>query len=170
MTKMQTSQQGISFIKTHEGVRDQVYADPIGLLTGGVGHLLTFAERDDYKIGDPLTDTQIDEWLSSDLAQTELCIHSQVLPNLTQFQFDALVSFVFNLGCRALQKSQLLRFINAEQFDSASAEFAKWVYAGGKRLLGLVARRSDEASLFSTGDYFLAGTGPKEAHENAKAI
>lgn len=147
--EMKTSQEGLETIKKHEGVKMVVYADPIGLPTGGVGHLLSEDERKRMPIGTPLTEEQVDTWLREDVKEAEEAVNRFVRVELTQGQFDALVSFTFNVGAGALQRSQLLRLINAGKAAEAAREFSRWIYAGGKIFNGLRNRRKDEAALFT---------------------
>ena len=70
---------------------------------------------------------------------------------LSDGQFDALVSFTFNLGSGALQRSTLRRKVNRQEYEDAALEFGKWVWAGGRRLKGLINRRKAEAALFLSG-------------------
>lgn len=148
---MRMSSDGIELLKEHEGVRKEVYLDPIGLPTGGVGHLLKGDEIQRFPVGTQLSDEQIDEWLRQDIREAEEAVERLVQVKLNQNQFDALVSFVFNVGSGNFQKSQLLRLINADRVNLAAQEFNRWVYAGGRRFRGLERRRADEAELFKGG-------------------
>ena len=146
---MRMSSDGIELLKEHEGVRKEVYLDPIGLPTGGVGHLLKGDEIQRFPVGTQLSDEQIDEWLRQDIREAEEAVEQLVKVELNQSQFDALVSFVFNVGSGNFQKSQLLRLINSDRFDLAAQQFGRWVFAGGRRFRGLERRRADEAELFA---------------------
>lgn len=145
---MKMSNEGLELLKEHEGVRKEIYLDPIGLPTGGVGHLLKGEEVQKFPVGTPLSDEQVDEWLRQDIREAEEAVSELVTVELTQGQFDALVSFVFNVGSGNLKKSQLLRLINAGEYDLASNQFSRWVFAGGQRFRGLERRREDERNLF----------------------
>ena len=145
---MKMSNEGLELLKEHEGVRKEIYLDPIGLPTGGVGHLLKGEEVQKFPVGTPLSDEQVDEWLRQDIREAEEAVSELVTVELTQGQFDALVSFVFNVGSGNLKKSQLLRLINAGEYDRASNQFSRWVFAGGQRFRGLERRREDERNLF----------------------
>jgi len=147
--EMKLSTEGIELIKKHEGVRQTVYADPIGLPTGGVGHLLSTEERVKFPIGTSLTDEQVNAWLREDVSEAEVAVRSAVKVELTQSQFDALVSFTFNVGGGALRTSQLLRLTNERLWDKAAKEFSRWIWAGGRIFNGLRNRRKDEAKLFA---------------------
>jgi len=134
---------GQQLIKKYEGLYLTAYKDPVGILTIGYGHT-----GSDVKPGQRITQAQADQLLQGDVAIAEKAVRSQVKVPLTQGQFDALVSFTFNLGAGALKSSTLLKKLNAGDYAGAQAEFGKWVHAGGKVLPGLVARRQEEATMF----------------------
>ncbi|WP_367396290.1 lysozyme [Pantoea sp. Ep11b] len=141
---MKVSNNGINLIKRFEGLELKAYRDSVGILTIGYGH--THA----VKAGDVITGEQADAFLREDLQVAELTINSSVKVKLTQGQFDALASFVFNLGSGNFVKSTLIRKLNAGDYASAADEFGKWVNAGGKKLPGLVKRRAAERGVFLT--------------------
>ncbi|MEN4524901.1 lysozyme [Pantoea agglomerans] len=141
---MKVSNNGINLIKRFEGLELKSYKDSVGILTIGYGH--THA----VKAGDVITGEQADAFLREDLQVAELTINTNVKVKLTQGQFDALVSFVFNLGSGNFVKSTLLKKLNAADYDLAADEFGKWVNAGGKKLPGLVKRRAAEREVFLT--------------------
>lgn len=155
---MKTSRNGIEQIKRLEGVRAKVYRDSAGLLTVGVGHLLTPAERESgnvlvevpYESG--LSDEVIDLLLRQDLQSVEAAVQAAVKVSLSQSQYDALVSFVFNIGTGAFRGSTLLRELNKGRYDEVPRQLARWVYAGGKRVRGLENRRKAEIALWETSD------------------
>lgn len=97
-----------------------------------------------------ITEQQAEVLLSKDLTLFEKGVTSLVKVPLTQGQFDALVSFAFNLGLGRLAKSTLLRKVNAGDHAGAAQEFGKWVFAAGNRLRGLVLRREAEALLYAS--------------------
>ena len=99
-------------------------------------------------MGMRITAAQSEALLKQDLAKFETGVEKLVTHPITQDQFDALVSFSFNLGLGALKGSTLLKKLNAGDFQGASNEFSKWVNAGGQRLQGLVRRRAAEQMLF----------------------
>lgn len=142
---MRTNLIGVALIKTHEGLRLRVYRDAVGKATIGYGHLLRPGET-----LTTITHAQAEELLSKDIASAESYVASMVHHPLNDNQFSALVSFVFNLGPGALARSQLLKSLNAGQINRASNQFMRWVYAGGKKLPGLVTRRRAEQTLFLT--------------------
>ena len=98
-----------------------------------------------------ITQEKADQLLKNSVKNFETGILKLVKVPLIQNQFDALVSFTFNLGMSALQKSTLLKYINSKQFNLASQEFIKWNKAGGHVMNGLTCRRMSEKDLFSTG-------------------
>lgn len=144
----QLSDAGIAFIKSHEGAIYRIYLDPIGLPTGGIGHLLTAQEKKEFPVGTVLSKTQVDEWFRFDIKRFERSVNDLVKVPLTQNQFDALVSFAFNVGTGNFGKSSLLRYLNKGEYSAAANEFRKWNKAGGKVLPGLTRRRKEEMELF----------------------
>lgn len=99
-------------------------------------------------MGQTITQQQADDYLRRDVRQFERAVARQVRVPLTQGQFDALVSFAFNLGEGALAQSTLLRLLNAGDYAGAAAQFDRWNKAGGRVLPGLVRRRAAERALF----------------------
>ena len=94
------------------------------------------------------TDDQIDAALRADLATAEDCIGAHVDADLTQQQFDALASFIFNIGCHAFKGSTMCSLINSGNMDAAAQQFGRWDKAGGKVIDGLAKRREAERELF----------------------
>lgn len=140
---MQTSKKGIELIKKHEGCRLKAYLCPAGVWTIGYGH------TKDVKPNDAITEEQTEELLKQDLGMFEEVITKHLDVALSQNQFDALVSFAFNVGCGALLGSTLWEKLQKDPSDeSIAGEFAKWRNANGKVLSGLVKRRADEAKLY----------------------
>jgi len=138
------NQAGLDLIKEFEGVRLRAYLDSVGVPTIGYGHTRG------VKMGDTCTPEQADEWLREDIADAEDCVNFEVSVPLTQHEFDALCSFVFNLGCGNFRKSTLLRKLLDGDHDGACLEFRRWDRAGGQVLEGLTRRRYAEARLFET--------------------
>lgn len=135
-------------IVTHEGMVRQVYLDPIGIPTVCAGHIKTVTKAD---LGKRFTEAQCAQLLAADAAESVACVRRAVKVPITQEHFDSLVSFTFNLGCGALNRSALLRKLNAGDYRGSCDEFPKWVYAGGRVLPGLVKRRAQERELCLTG-------------------
>ena len=139
----------IRMIKHHEGVRQQPYQDPIGLWTVGVGHLIGDGKKLPEEWNKTFTMEEVDNILKDDLARFERGVNTLIpITRLTQNQFDALVSFSFNVGLGNLQASTLRQKLNRGDYEGAGNEFPKWRKAGGKVLPGLVRRRADEKNLF----------------------
>ncbi|MBR3654855.1 MAG: lysozyme [Elusimicrobia bacterium] len=140
---MDISQNGIDLIKRFEGCRLTAYKCPANVWTIGYGHT-----GSDVKQGLTITQEQAEKLLKSDLVVHCNNVSKLVKVPLNQNQFDALVSFEYNLGYGNLSRSTLLALINQKKFKEASEEFKKWKYAGGKVLAGLVKRREAEKELF----------------------
>lgn len=144
---MNISKSGIELIKRFEGMRLKAYQDSVGVWTIGYGWTQPV---DGKKVGpgmqiDPATAARL---LKCGVVQYEQGVNQLVKVHITQGQFDALVSFAYNLGLRSLSTSTLLKKLNGGDKAGAADEFAKWVNAGGKRLDGLVARRAAEREMF----------------------
>lgn len=139
---MTLNQAGVDLIKQFEGCQVEVYKDVVGLLTVGWGH------RTNLPLGVTITQELADTLLQQDLAAVQRQLHSCLTTSLTDNQFSALVSFVYNLGINRLEGSTLLTKINSGELTSAADEFLKWDHAGGIVVLGLLRRRSAERTLF----------------------
>lgn len=139
---MNISDAGLALIKEHEGLRLHAYQDSVGAWTIGVGHTLGVYE------GQQITTMEADRLLRADLETAERCVNGMVHVEVSQNQFDALVSFAFNVGCGALRASTLLRLLNDGDDMAAAQQFEHWCHAGGKVLAGLVTRREAEKELF----------------------
>ena len=139
---MKTGRNGINLIKSFEGLRLHAYKCPAGVWTIGYGH------TKGVKKGDMITELKAETLLIIDLQSSENTINTLVKVPLTQNQFDALVSFVFNVGSGNFQKSTLLKKLNNKDYIGTSNEFKKWVYANKKVMQGLVKRRNAERELF----------------------
>lgn len=144
---MKISKNGLNLIKEFEGVRLTAYKCPAGILTIGIGHT-SAAGAPEVKPGMTITANEAYEILDRDLDQYEKAVDRLVKVPLSQEQFDALVSFVYNVGVGAFQKSTLLKKLNAGQYGAVPGELMKWTKAGGKELPGLVRRRRAEAALW----------------------
>jgi lysozyme len=150
---MKVSDKALEVIRHHEGVRTKPYQCPALLWTIGVGHVIDpnhgripLAERKALPIPEgwnrTITMGEVDDILKRDLANFERGVERYCPVSLTQGQFDALVSFSFNVGLGTLQK--VLR----GDMDGAAEEFLKYTIGGGKVLKGLVNRRNDERAIF----------------------
>lgn len=146
---MKISEKGIEFLIKEEGEVLRAYKCPAGVLTIGVGHT-----GKDVKEGMTITKQQSRELLKADLRRFETCVDTNVSRILKQHEFDALVSFAFNVGCEAFRLSTLRKKINSyAPATEIAAEFRKWRKGGGKVLPVLVARREREIKLFQEGKY-----------------
>ena len=141
-SKKKTSQRGIELIKSHEGLRLKAYHCPANVLTIGYGHT-----KDVYP-NMMITSQKAEKLLKEDLQRFEDAINESVTVLLSQNQFDALVSFSFNVGVGAFLNSTLRRLLNSKHYSQAANEFDRWVNGGGVKLLGLVRRRKEEKELF----------------------
>lgn len=140
---MITSDQGVDLIKRFEGCRLQAYRCPAGVWTIGFGHTGT-----DVTEGQRITAEEADRLLREDLAHIERRVRQLVTAPLTQNQFDAIVSFAYNVGLGALERSTLLKRLNTQDHRAAAAQFGLWTKASGRELPGLVRRRRAERDLF----------------------
>ena len=156
---MNVSPQALKVIKHHEGTRFTPYRCPAKLWTIGVGHVLypeqgklKIEDRDDYPLrpedNRKFSVDEVDSILAADLQRFERGVEKFVTVPLTQGQFDALVSFSFNVGLGTLQRSTLRAKLN--RGENAADEFLKYCMAGGKILKGLQNRRIDERAMFLT--------------------
>jgi lysozyme len=141
------SEKGINLIKRFEGFEPEIYLDAAGLPTIGYGHLLRPGEDEIFKNG--ISPEAGEALLIKDVLLAEQAVCRLIKVPLTDSQFDALVSFTFNLGSGALQRSTLRRKVNHEEHDEVPEQFMRWVWAGGRRLRGLIRRRKEESILYS---------------------
>lgn len=157
---MNISESGKKLLAQWEGFKRTVYKDVAGLPTIGVGHLLTRNELSSGKIiianetvryNDGLTEQQVYDLLDQDLDPAEGVVNESVRVSLSQNQFDALVSFAFNVGTSAFRNSTLLKRLNAGEYAEVPAQLRRWVHAGGKTVKGLVIRRNHEIELWNRG-------------------
>lgn len=144
---MKISDKGLALIKYFEGLRLKAYVCAGGLWTVGYGS--TFIEGRRVKLDDVITESEAEKALQEHLEyEIYPVLVALVHVPLTQNQFDALCSFIYNLGKGAFESSTLLRKLNRHDYTGAAREFKRWVYAGGKKLEGLIRRRSAEEHLF----------------------
>lgn len=141
------TEEGIALIKRFESFASNVYICPAGYPTIGYGHVVKADEQERFAGG--ITEDQATELLGFDVAIAERAVLRFITVPLTDGQFDALVSFTFNLGSGALQRSTLRRKVNREEHDDVPAEFMKWVWADGRKLKGLVKRRKAESIIYA---------------------
>ena len=146
---MKVSERAIKLIKHHEGVRNRPYRCPANLYTVGVGHLIGDGKHLPDSWNRTFSQEEIDGILKSDLRRFELGVH-KMLPNvpLRQHEFDAIISFCFNLGLGCFQRSTLRQALLRGDKKAAMESLVKYCRAGGKILRGLQIRRLDEKALF----------------------
>jgi lysozyme len=150
------SEEGVRFIAGFEGFSPRLYNDPGGHCTIGYGHLVHHGRCNGNEPADfkrEITHEQGLELLRRDTNVAERAVNQQVQVVLSQHQFDAVVSFVFNVGAGAFGGSTLLRRLNQGEYKAVPAELMRWVNSGGRPLPGLVRRRRAEGVLFSEGAY-----------------
>ena len=144
---MKTSANGLAFIRDHEGCELHAYPDPG---SGGEPWTIGVGHTGGVKPGDTCTMEQAMQWLKEDVQEAEDAVNRLVKVELSQDQFDALVSLVFNIGGGNFAKSTLLKKINARNFEGAADEFPRWNRAAGRVMAGLTKRRHAEQSLFQS--------------------
>ena len=151
---MKLNKEGLDFIKSYEGLRLKAYKvlESEKYYTIGYGHY-----GSDVRFGQTITKAKADELFKKDVARFEKAVDRLVKVDINQNQFNALVSFAYNVGEGALQTSTLLKKLNKGDFKGASAEFPRWNKSGGKVLAGLTKRRAKERALFDK------DTGTKKA-------
>lgn len=152
---LRLSEKGAMFIARFEGVRLKLYDDPAGHCTIGVGHLVhrgrcNGREPAAFKRG--LTRAQAYALLQEDARKAESAVRKLRVP-LNQQQFDALVSFTFNLGAGWTRQSKLREALLARRYKDVPREMSRWVHAGKRQLPGLIKRRRAEGRLFRHGKY-----------------
>lgn len=141
----QVSEKGLALIRKYEGFAPKPYVCPAGYLTVGYGHVVLPGED----FSDGINEDQATDLLVADIAAAARAVVRLIRVSLSDGQFDALVSFTYNLGSGALQRSTLRRKLNRGDYGAIPAELMKWVWAGGYKLKGLVARRRSEGILFA---------------------
>lgn len=142
---MKISSRGIELIKSFEGLVTTAYRCQAGVLTIGYGHTYNVYQ------GQTISREEAEQLLARDLVWAEECVSSKVKKPLNQNQFDALVSFVFNVGPTNFHNSTLLRVINADpgNYDAVVRQLKRWNHAGGVISKGLTRRRDAEAKLYT---------------------
>lgn len=148
MTLMNVSQKGIDLIKRFEGCKLYAYRDAVGVLTIGYG------TTKGVKAGMSITQEQAESFLKRDIVPLEKVLNSMNI-NFTQGQYDALISFQYNLGAANFKSSTMYKKIIARASDiEITDQMVKWYNAGGKPLLGLKKRRIAEANMFLGKDVY----------------
>lgn len=144
---MKCSQESLALIKKFEGCRLKAYRCSANVLTIGYGH------TGGVKEGDVISQPEADKLLEEDIAKFEDYVSDNVIVELNQNQFDALVAWTFNLGVGNLRQSTMLKKLNESDFASVPFEMRRWNKAGGKTLDGLIRRRQAESLLFMNNEW-----------------
>jgi len=145
---MKCSQEGLELIKKFEGCRLEAYRCSANVLTIGYGHTGGVLETD------VITQDVADKLLEQDIEKFEKYVNVNVVVELNQSQFDALVAWTFNLGVGNLRQSTMLKKLNEGDYQSVPSEMKRWNKAGGKTLDGLIRRRKAEGLLFESKEWY----------------
>ena len=140
---MKLEKEAIELIKSHEGFSAEPYLCPGNVWTIGYGHtdgVNAYTQ--------PVTEAYGEELLREDIGKAEATVHEHVRVPLTDEQYGALVSFVFNVGAGNFRRSTLLKKLNAADYNGAADELLRWIYGGGRKLRGLEKRRKAEREMF----------------------
>lgn len=141
------SELGFAIIREFEGFSSVAYHDTGGVWTIGFG-TIKYPNGKRVVKGDVCTQSEAEQWLKNDSKWVDACLDKNIKVNLNQNQFDALASFVYNVGETAFLKSTMLSLINQNSMISTASQFDRWVFDNGKRIQGLVNRRAKERKLF----------------------
>jgi lysozyme len=139
---MKLSTAGLDLIKRFEGCVLTAYLDVVGVATIGYGH------TGGVKLGDTITQEHADKMLENDVLVRVNAVNALLSKIVTQGQFDALVSFAYNVGVGNLQRSTLLKMINRGEAEDAGSQLLLWDKAGGRVYPGLTRRRKAELALY----------------------
>jgi lysozyme len=146
---MHLSQNGLDLIKKFEGFRSHPYLCSAGIPTIGYGS--TYYENGvRVKLSDsPISEEWAEELLKKNVVHYDVAVNSLTRDDITQNQYDALVSFAYNVGVTNFKNSTLLKRVNANPKDpNITNQFMKWIRAGGRVIKGLILRRREEAQLY----------------------
>ena len=147
---MQLSLNGLQLIKSFEGFRASPYLDSAGIPTIGYGTIM-YPDGSRVTMNDSdITEAQAEQYLMFEVNQKTSGVGTMIVASVNQNQFDALISFAYNLGLGALHGSTLLKLVNQGDMNDAANEFPRWNRAGGQVIAGLTRRRLAEQQLFST--------------------
>ncbi|NAR87487.1 lysozyme [Acinetobacter haemolyticus] len=141
------SEKGYEIIREFEGFRSTAYRDTGGVWTIGFG-TIRYPNGTKVKQGDTCTRGQAELWLKNDCLWVDACLDKYVKVKVSQNQFDALASFVYNVGETQFIKSTMLSLINQNNLTAAANQFDRWIFDNGKRIQGLANRRAKEKALF----------------------
>lgn len=151
---MRIGQKGIDLIKSFEGLALKPYLCPAGRLTIGYGHVL----KEEEAAALPITEADAEAILQEDVRWAEEAVKAYTKVEINQNQFDALVSFIFNVGRGAFFNSTLLRKLNRKDYEGAAKEFLRWDKINGTSSQGLARRRRAEMELFNADAQDLQGS------------
>ncbi len=140
------TQAGLELIKRFESFSSRIYICPAGYPTIGYGHVVREFEKEKFAAGITIQEGEI--LLRQDTQIAEQAVCRLIIVLLTDGQFDALVSFTFNLGSGALQRSTLRRKVNLDEHEGVPVEFMRWIWSAGNKLNGLIKRRESEVSYY----------------------
>lgn len=146
---LETSEVGLNLIKEFESLELEAYLDPVGIPTIGFG-TIKYPDGVRVQLGDRISEEDAEYFLSEDVRKFEQSIRNYVKVELNQNEFDALVSWTYNLGAHNLKTSTMLQKLNLGLYERVPEQMMRWVYARGKKFNGLIRRRRAEADLFST--------------------
>ena len=146
---MKISEKGLNLIKKYEGFSSKPYMCPANVPTIGYGSTY-YPNGTKVKISDDEISEEEATQILEYIAQKDFgsAVNKFVIVDLTQNQFDALVSFAYNIGRTAFENSTLLKLLNRGEYEAAAEQFEKWNKSGGRVLSGLTKRRFDEQKLF----------------------
>lgn len=144
MKTKQITEKGLNIIKKYESFYSLPYFCPAAFLTIGYGHVI---KKNEF-FQKAISMEEALDLLKKDVRVAENAVRHQIVYPINDNQFDALVSFTFNLGSGQLQRSTLRMKINRGDLVGASKEFLKYVFARGRKLNGLILRRKEESKLF----------------------
>ena len=142
------SAEGMALIKKFEGCKLKAYLDAVNVPT------IAYGRTKKVKMGDTCTQEQAEAWIEEEMQEYEGYINDMVKVELSQFQFDALVAWVYNLGPTNLKNSTLLKVLNEGDYNGVPAQIKRWNKAGGSVLDGLTRRREAEALLFQDKEWY----------------
>lgn len=144
---MNLSQACIDLVKRWEGYRDEAYDDGGGVWTIGYG-TIRYPNGKSVQKGDTCSQDEAEQWLHDELLDSEDAVNNLVDVDLTQYQFDALVSFVYNCGQGAFRSSTMRKLLNSSDYNGAALQFPRWCKDNGQVVQGLLNRRKDEQRMF----------------------
>lgn len=152
---MELSEQGLELLKKLEGFKAKAYKDSAGKMTIGYGHMVR--KGDGIPDGDVISTIKANDLLRDDVKEASDCVNQAISVHLNQNQFDALVIFVYNIGCYAFQNSTMAQLLNKAQYETASKQFIRWNKIHNSQgmfieVAGLTNRRLAEQHLFDTPD------------------